>query len=80
MPTKLRLSCRALLIIVLVEPNFYSAGPQASHQLDAARHEMACQSTEIHARSVPFIRGPAMRDVVVVVVVGFVSTIVARRQ
>jgi len=29
MPTRLRLSCRALLNIVLVTPNFYSAGPQA---------------------------------------------------
>jgi len=25
MPTRLRLGCRALLIIVLVRPNFYSA-------------------------------------------------------
>jgi len=25
MPTRLRLSCRALLIIILVRPNFYSA-------------------------------------------------------
>jgi len=32
MPTRLRLSCRALLILVLVRLNFYSAdGPQASH-------------------------------------------------
>ena len=30
MPTRLWLSCHALLIIVLVRPNFYSAGPQAS--------------------------------------------------
>ena len=29
LPTRLRLSCRALLNIVLVTPNFYSAGPQA---------------------------------------------------
>jgi len=36
MPTRLRLSCRALLIVVLVRPNFYSAGPQASHQLNPA--------------------------------------------
>jgi len=26
MPTRLRLSCRALLVVVLVRPNFYSAG------------------------------------------------------
>ena len=36
MPTRLRLSCRALLIIVIVAANFYSAGPQASHQLNPA--------------------------------------------
>ena len=37
-PTRLRLSCRASLIIVLVRPDFYSAaiGPQASHQLNQA--------------------------------------------
>jgi len=29
MPTRLRLSCRALLIIVLVRPNFYLARPDA---------------------------------------------------
>ena len=34
MPTRLRLSCRALLIIVLVTPYCYSAEPQASHQLN----------------------------------------------
>ena len=36
MPTRLRLSCRALLINVLARPNFYSAGPQAPHQLNPA--------------------------------------------
>ena len=36
MPTILRLSCRALLMIVLVRPNFYLAGPQASHQPNPA--------------------------------------------
>ena len=36
MPTRLRLSCRALLIIVLVRHDFHSAGPQASHQLNPA--------------------------------------------
>jgi len=29
MPTRLRLSCRVLLITVLVRPNVYSAGPPA---------------------------------------------------
>ena len=33
MPTRLRLSCRALLIIVLVRSNFYSAGPQLNQAL-----------------------------------------------
>jgi len=36
MPTRLRLNCRALLVIDLVKPNFYSAGTQASHQLNLA--------------------------------------------
>ena len=36
MPMRPWLSCHALLIIVLVRPNFYSAGPQASHQLNPA--------------------------------------------
>ena len=34
MPARLRLSCRALLIIVLVRPNSYSAGHHAPHQLN----------------------------------------------
>jgi len=29
-------SCRALLMVVLVRPNFCSAGPQSSHQLNPA--------------------------------------------
>jgi len=29
-------SCRALLMIVLVRPNFCSAGPQSTHQLNPA--------------------------------------------
>ena len=36
MPTRLRLSCRALLIVALVTPDFDSAGQQASHQLSPA--------------------------------------------
>jgi len=36
MPTRLRLSCRALLIIVLVRSNFYSAGPQLNQALAPA--------------------------------------------
>jgi len=36
MPTRLRLSCRALLIIVLARTNLHSAAPQASHQLNPA--------------------------------------------
>ena len=36
MPTRLRLSCCPLLIIVLVRTNFYSAGPLTSRQLKPA--------------------------------------------
>jgi len=35
-PTRLRLSCRALLIIVSVRPYFYSAGTQDPHQQNPA--------------------------------------------
>jgi len=43
---RLRLGCRALLIIVPVRPNFYSARPQASHQLNPAHIETALGSKE----------------------------------
>jgi len=36
---------RALLIIVLVRPSFYSAGPQASHQLNTALCPPHCSAT-----------------------------------
>ena len=47
MPTRLRLSCRALSIIVLVRPNFYSAGPQASHQVNPATGNTHTKSVKI---------------------------------
>ena len=46
MPTRLRLSCRALLIIVLVTPYCYSAEPQVSHQLNPALDTQQLHVTE----------------------------------
>ena len=48
MPTRLQLSCRALLIIALVRSNFYSAGPQACHQLNPSLDATATNCINKH--------------------------------
>ena len=50
MPTRLRLSCRALLITVLLTPSFYSAGPRpptvpTKSGPDAAGYQSAIERT-----------------------------------
>ena len=44
------LGCRALLIIVLITPNFYSAGPQASHRLDHVTWSACVSVSSDHER------------------------------
>ena len=51
MPTRLRLSCRALLIIVLVRPNL--SWSQASHQLNPALRTKLVSYHQFDAIAVP---------------------------